>query len=315
MKALILGIGGQDGSYLADILLAKGYEVHGFYRRSSVDNLSRIKHIIDRVTLHKGDMLDDTSLQKVICEVSPDELYNEADQDHVGWSYHSPRYSMDITAGAVASLLEICRKNLPSVRIYQPVSATIFGDAAPLQNEYTSFNPQSPYACAKAAAYYLANYYRQAFGMYINVGILYNHDSPRRSEDNYLLHEITKGAVAVQQGRQDKVLVGCLDMLVDIGYAREYMEASVELMQLSISDNYIIGSGQAHTIKYLAETALNMMGAEVSRIDVNPEFNRPGKQPTLFGDISKIKHAIGYAPQIGVEELIEMLLCKYAGEK
>lgn len=315
MKALVLGICGQDGSYLADILLSRGYEVHGFYRRSSVDNLWRIQHVIDRVTLHRGDILDDTSLQEVICTVQPDELYNEADQDHVGWSYHSPRYSMDITAGAVASLLEICRQKLPSVRIFQPVSATMFGDAVPLQNEFTAFNPQSPYACAKAAAYHLANYYRQAFGMYITTGILYNHDSPRRSGDNYLLHDIAKDAVAVQQGKKDKILVGNLDMVVDIGFAKEYMEAVVQLMQLPISDNYIIGSGQAHTIKYLTEIALNMMGADISRIGINPTFSRPGKQPTLIGDITKLKYATGYSPQIGVEELIEMLLCKYAGEK
>lgn len=315
MKALILGINGQDGSYLADILLDKGYHVHGFYRRSSVNNLWRVQHILDRITLHRGDLLDETSLFKAISFSSPDEIYNMADQDHVGWSYQTPNYSMQVTAGAVASLLEFVRGFNPDIRIFQPVSATMFGDAPPSQDETTRFNPQSPYACAKAAAYYLCNYYRTAFNMYINVGIMYNHDSPRRSGDGYLLHDIAKGAVAVQRGERENIPIGCLDMVVDIGYAKEYMEAVCKLMQLPVSDNYVVASGQAHTIKFLAETALNMIGAGASKIGTNPAFNRPGRQPTLIGNITKIEKAIGYIPQIGIEELIEMLLCMYAGEK
>jgi len=207
------------------------------------------------------------------------------------------------------------RRINPDIKIFQPVSATMFGDAPPSQDETTRFNPQSPYACAKAAAYYLCTYYRTAFNMYINVGIMYNHDSPRRSGDGYLLHDIAKGAVAVQQGKKENIPIGCLDMLVDIGYAKEYMEAVCKLMQLPVSDTYIVASGQSHTVKFLAEAALGMMGADVSKIGTNPAFSRPGRQPTLIGNITKIEKAIGYAPQIGIEELVEMLLCMYAGEK
>lgn len=309
-RALILGINGQDGSFLADILLGKGYEVHGLYRRSSVDNLWRLRHISKSIQLHPGDLSDISSVGRVIAEVYPQEIYNEADQDHVGWSYHTPVLSMGITAGAVAGILELVREINPRIRVFQPVSATMFGDAPPPQNEATEFNPQSPYACAKLAAYYLARYYRQAHGMFVSTAILFNHDSPRRCGQGYLLHDICSAAIRVAHGQQQNVAVGDLDMIVDIGYAREYMEAAWNILQLPAPDDFVIGSGTAPTIRYMATEALRQVGvpSPESRLEINPAFLRPGKQPSLRSDISKARAAFGFCPKVDIGELITILL-------
>ena len=283
-RALVLGIGGQDGSYLAGILLEKGYEVHGLYRRSSVDNLRRIAHCRSRVTLHQGDMADPISVERALLEAQPDEVYNMADQDHVGFSLATTAYSLDITAGAVGRTLETLRGlRRRTVRYFQPLSATMFGDAPPPQNEQTPFAPASPYACAKVAAYYLCQHYRREYGMHVSTAIFFNHDSPRRGGD-YLLQRIA---------REEK-LWGDLDTVVEVGYAREYMEAAHAILQLDRPDDFVIGTGRGFRIRDLVE-------GEKARW----YYHKPSTG--LIADASKAYTAFGFDPRHDAFSVLEMI--------
>lgn len=308
-KALILGITGQDGSYLAEVLLEKGYEVHGMYRRSATGNTRNIKHILDKITLHKGDLADVTSLYRIISKVQPDEIYNEADQDHVAWSYDIPAYSYDITASAVGRVLEIIKQVNPKIKFFQPLSSTMFGDTKEIpQKETTPFAPQSPYACAKLLAHYLAKYYREVHGMFVCTAIFYNHDSPRRSEE-YLLHKICASTVRISKGLQHKMTIGALDLRVDIGYAKEYMEAAWQIMQQNTPDDFIISTGETHTIKEFIDEAFKQAGLNSEGlVEIDPTFARPGKQVELVGDITKARKAFGFSPKIKFAELIRILI-------
>jgi GDPmannose 4,6-dehydratase len=316
-RALILGITGQDGSFLADVLLERGYQVHGLYRRSSLGNLSRIHHVLDRVTLHQGDMADPLSIERAIRASRPSEVYNEADQDSVGWSHQCVGYTMDITAAAVGRTLETIRQFDKSIRFFQPCSAMMFGDAALLtepgfpspQNEETRFNPMSPYACAKVAAYHLCRFYRQVHGMFVSVGILYNHDSPRRTED-YLLHKICRSAVRIKRGLQESVALGNLDSRVDIGYAREYMEAAHAMLQLDKPDDFVIATGNAVSVGHLVADAFGQLNIAADRNTVvrDERFWRNGIRGTLVGDATKAKKAFGFSPKTNWSELIAMLI-------
>ena len=282
-RALILGIGGQDGSYICDLLLEKGYEVHGLHRRSSVDNLRRIAHCRDRVTLHRGDMADLNSIM-IACDRSrPDEIYNLADQDHVGASFASAAYSMDITAGAVGRMLELVRSWLYPIRFFQPLSATMFGDAPPPQNERTPFAPASPYACAKVAAYYLCQHYRREYGMHVSTAIFFNHDSPRRGGD-YLLQRIARG---------DK-LWGDLDTVVEVGYAREYMEAAHAILQLDKPDDFVIGTGRGFRIRDLVSNDWLRLAVE-----------KPAAG--LVADAGKARAAFGFDPKHDAFSVLAMI--------
>jgi len=308
-KALILGITGQDGSYLAEFLLERGYEVHGMYRRSATGNTKNIAHIMDKITLHKGDLADATSIYRIISEVKPQEIYNEADQDHVGWSYDIPGYSFDITGAAVGRILETIKQIDPTIKYFQPLSSTMFGDAKENpQTENTLFIPQSPYACAKTLAYYLVKYYREVYGVSAYSAIFYNHDSPRRSEE-YLLHKICGSAVRISKGVQKELSVGCLDLPIDIGYAKEYMETAWKIMQLDKPDDFIISTGETHTIKEYIDEAFFQLGIESEgRIKIDLQFARPGKQVELMGDISKAKKVFGFEPKVKFKELINILI-------
>lgn len=313
--ALILGVTGQDGSYLADLLVEKGYKVHGMYRRVSTGNFKNIQHLLDegKIILHQGDMADPGSVARILDIVAPDEIYNEADQDHVGWSYKIPGYSMDITAGSVMRTLQTLLDALGErslVKFFQPVSATMFGDTPPPQGENSKFNPQSPYAIAKLAAYYTARYFREAHGMHIVTAILFNHDSPRRTSE-YLLHKICKSAVAIARGEQKTIKLGAPDMHVDIGYAKEYMEIVWELMQLKFPDDWVIGTGQAPTIRSMVEHAFEVAGVDGTvddLLEIDPNFKRPGNEPDLLADISKLHSVFGRGPQVNVYQLIEVLI-------
>lgn len=259
-KALILGITGMDGSYLADILLEKGYEVHGMVRRSSTGNLKNIEHNLLSLKLHNGDMSDPLSIREIISDIEPDEIYNEADQDHVGYSYDTVSYSGDITGSAVGRLLEIVRTTWKHAKVFIPLSATMFGNAPAPQNVDTPFNPQSPYAVSKVAAYYWAKYYREHHGMFVTSAILYNHDSVRRTGD-YLLHKIARQAVAVQRGQQETIeLTGNLSLQVDVGHAFDYMTAAYHSMQQAIPRVVLIGSGISISIMHLSLYAIGCIG-------------------------------------------------------
>lgn len=280
-RALVLGCGGQDGSFLCDILLEKGYCVHGLYRRSSVDNLTRIAHCRDRVTLHAGDVTDPNSLAVVMSAVNPHEVYHVADQDEVGHSFAAPSVAVDVTYGGTVNVLEAVRRCCPSARVFIPSSATVFGDAPPPQAESTPFAPQSPYACAKAAAYYAARMYREHYGLHVCCGIMFNHDSPGRG-GGYLLQRIARG----------QPLWGDQEAVVDIGYAYEYMKAVWRMMQLDKPDDFVLGTGKGYRIKDLLCK------------------KRPFPVETLAGLRAcsrKARQAFGFAPEHDAASVLAMI--------
>ena len=309
-RALILGIGGQDGSYLAEILLENGYdEVHGLVRHSSTNNTKRIDHIRGHLTIHRGDICDSACLHSLIGEVAPHEVYNMADQDNVGWSHSIPSYTVDVTYRGVVNILEAIAQigcGLPYPKFFQPVSATMFGVSPPPQNEHTPFDPRTPYAVAKTAAYHICQYYRDRYNMFVCTGIMYNHDSPRRSED-YLVNTICRQAIRVQQGKQETISLGNLDLLVDVGHAKEYMQAAYDMMQLDESDNFVIGIGQAMKIGDLARCALSFVRKSPTLLSLNDSYYR-SNEPVLVADISHAKADFGFKPVLYGHYLIKSIL-------
>lgn len=307
-KALITGITGQDGSYLAEFLLSKGYEVHGFIRRSATGNTKNITHILDKIMLHRGDLADPTSLYRTIVKVMPDEIYNEADQDHVSWSYDGVGYSCDITGAAVGRILEMIKQINPKIKYFQPVSSNMFGKAANPQTEETALRPQSPYACAKAFAYLLCRYYRDVFGMFVSTAILYNHESPRRTEE-YVTRKITMAAARIKLGLQEKVHLGNLDLEVDFGYASEYLEAAWNIMQLDKPGDFIICTGEAHPIKEWLHEAFKHVGLNAEDYWIyDARFSRPSSTSPLIGDTSKARQAFGFNPKVKFKELVKLMV-------
>lgn len=316
-RALILGVGGQDGSYLAELLLQKDYEVHGLYRHSSHDNLQRIEYIRDKITLHRGNLLDPSSIREIITSVVPHEIYNEADQDNVGWSEDTPLYNFQVTAGSVASTLEILNETQiydhVAPKFFQPLSATMFGNpTSGPQTEETPFYPRSPYACAKTYAYFLCKYYRKEFGVDVRTAIFYNHDSPRRTEQ-YLLPKICYSAVRIAKGLQKELALGNLQQPVDIGFAAEYMEAAWNIMQLPEPDDFIIGSSKTCTIEYLVDTAFLFAGLDPKDKDKfvikHPVYYKEDF-PILHGSVQKAYDAFEYIPKTNTEILVKMIVDK-----
>ena len=315
-KALILGVTGQDGSYLAEVLLEKGYEVHGLIRKSATGNTRNIEHLIQnpdlfnrRFFLCRGDLADPTSLYRIISSVRPGEIYNEADQDHVGWSYDMVGFSADITGAAVGRVLEIIRQVDPAIRYFQPCTSNMFGRAeSERQNETTPFNPASPYACAKVMAYHLTRYYREAFGMFASNGILYNHESPRRTPE-YVTRKITQAVARIACGRQDKLVLGDLGARIDWGYAKEFMEAAWRMLQLDRPDDFVIATGEAHSVKEWVEEAFAAVNLKPDAYVVtDPALLRPSRTTTLIGDITKAKNRFGFDPKFKFKELVGMMV-------
>lgn len=315
-KALILGVTGQDGSYLAEVLLDKGYEVHGMVRRSATGNTRNIQHLIDdpalfneRFFLCRGDLADPTSLYRIISQIKPQEIYNEADQDHVGWSYDMVGFSADITGAAVGRLLEIIKQLDPSIRYFQPCTSNMFGKTDTLtQNEETPFNPQSPYACAKLMAYHLTRYYRQAFGMFTSTAILYNHESPRRT-DEYLTRKVTRAVARIARGRQKTLMLGDLSARIDWGYSREYMEAAWRMLQAPAGDDFVIATGEAHSVRDWVDEAFGIVGLDPSAYVVQDErYMRPSKTSPLVGDIGKARRVLGFEPKVKFKELVRLMV-------
>lgn len=315
-KALILGVTGQDGSYLAEILLEKGYEVHGMVRRSATGNTRNIDHLMQnpelfeqRFFLHRGDLADPTSIYRIINSVRPQEIYNEADQDHVSWSYDMVGYSADITGAAVGRILEIIRQIDCTIRYFQPCTSNMFGlTDSSMQNENTPFNPQSPYACAKVMAYYLTRYYRSAFGIFASTAILYNHESPRRTPE-YLTRKVTQSVARIACGKQDKLVLGDLSARIDWGYAREYMETAWQILQLDKPDDFIIATGEAHSVKEWVEKAFMVVNLKPDKYVVtDPKLLRPTKTSPLIGDISKAKNIFGFNPRFKIDELVKLMV-------
>ena len=315
-KALILGVTGQDGSYLAEILLEKGYEVHGMVRRSATGNTRNIEHLIQnpelfnrRFFLWRGDLADPISLYRIINSVRPQEIYNEADQDHVGWSYDMVGYSADITGAAVARILEIIRQVDSTIRYFQPCTSNMFGKTESVtQNETTPFNPQSPYACAKVMAFYFTRYYRDAFGMFASNAILYNHESPRRTAE-YVTRKITQSVARIACGKQDKLMLGDLSARIDWGYAKEFMEAAWQMLQLDQPGDFVIATGEAHSVREWVEEAFAVVNLRPDDYVVtDPSLLRPTKTSTLIGDITKAREAFGFDPKVKFKELVRLMV-------
>jgi len=301
---------------LAEFLLGKGYEVHGMIRRSATGNTKNIAHLIndpnimDKVFfLHKGDLADVTSLYRVIKEVNPDELYNEADQDHVSWSFAMPDYSYNITGAAVGRILEIIKQVNPKIKFFQPCSSNMFGQAKESpQTENTGFNPQSPYACAKVLAYTIVRHYREAYGIFASNAIFYNHESSRRTEE-YVTRKITKGVAKIKAGLQHELALGSLDAKIDWGYAPEYMETAWKILQLEKPDDFVIATGEVHSVQEFVDEAFKSVDLDSKDyVTIDERFLRPAQTSTLIGDTTKAKNTFGFEPQVKFKELIKIMV-------
>ena len=315
-KALVLGVTGQDGSYLAEILLDKGYEVHGMIRRSATGNTCNIEHLIrnpelfnHRFFLCRGDLADPTSLYRIINSIRPHEIYNEADQDHVGWSYDMVGFSADITGAAVGRILEIIRQIDTTIRYFQPCTSNMFGKTeCATQNENTPLNPNSPYACAKVMAFYLTRYYREAFGLFASNAILYNHESPRRTPE-YVTRKVTQSVARIVCGKQKKLALGDLSACIDWGYAKEFMEAAWQILQLDQPDDFVIGTGEAHSVKEWVEEAFAVVNLQADDyLITDSSFLRPTKTSTLIGNITKARNRFGFNPKYKFKELVRLMV-------
>lgn len=307
-RALISGVAGQDGSYLVDILLEKGYEVHGLYRHSSKVGLQNVQHNLTnpKFILHQGDVTDALCLDRIVHDVDPHEIYHEADQDNVDWSYKFPAYQMEITVKAVSNLLESVRRHCPSAKVFIPCSATMFGDAPAPQNENTPFNPRSPYACAKVAAYHIARMYRQNYGMFIVTGILYNHDSPRRN-GNYLLHKICKAAATCT-----KIDIFDPDQQVGIGHAKDYMTTVHKLVSHHYPNDYIIFDAEIINIRSLCMAVANLSRYEMEDwVNFTVSSKYSFRSPTSIGSSMHLRRVVPSSPIPNVVDLLDELVCKY----
>ncbi len=310
-RALILGVGGQDGSYLAELLLEKGYEVHGMMRRSATDNTQNIVDFKNSITLHQGDLADPLSVDTIIRSVRPDEIYNEADQDNVTWSKSTPAYSVDITAGAVSRLFESVLRIHRPIKIFQPVSSTMFGEPTSWpQDENTPLAPMSPYACAKAHAFHLAKYYREKHGLFICTAILYNHTSERQNED-YLLPKICRSAVRIARGHQENLALGNLEETVDIGYAPDYMEAAWQMMQLPKPDDFVICSQHNTKIGELVAWAFEELGVSPTKVTIDDNFWESLKSVSLQGSCKKAQDIFDFKRKVSTERMIGKLITAY----
>lgn len=321
-RALITGITGQDGSYLAELLLNKGYEVHGIIRRASTLNTSRINHIYEdshvpgaRLILHYGDMADSVQMIKLLYELQPDEIYNLAAQSHVRVSFDIPEYTGDITGIGVIRILEAIRESGigKKNRFYQASSSEMYGKVAETpQNETTLFHPRSPYACAKVFAHYLTINYRESYGLHASNGILFNHESPRRGE-TFVTRKITRAASKIKLGLQDALYLGNLDARRDWGHARDYVEAMWLMLQQEQPDDYVIATGESHSVKEFCQEAFSSLDLDWQEfVKYDPIYERPSEVDLLFGDASKAKRVLGWEPKVTFKGLVrEMIEADY----
>lgn len=306
--ALITGISGQDGSYMADLLLEKGYKVHGLIRRSSTSNTANIDHIEGKITLHFGDMSDSDSIHRIVKEVQPDEIYNFAAMSQVRISYDLPVFTGDITGLGFARLLEAVRAVKPDAKIYQACSSEMFGKVQEIpQKETTPFYPRSPYGCAKAYAFYLGRAYREGYGLKIYNGILFNHESPRRG-DQFVSKKIVKAAVRIKRGLQDKLILGNLDAQRDWGSAKEYVYWIWKMVQ-GEPDDYIIATGETHSVKEFLVETFNYLGLDWENyVEFDPALMRPAEVDYLQGDSSKAQKYLGYEIKTTFKDLVKWMV-------
>lgn len=307
MKALITGISGQDGSFLAELLLSKGYEVHGLLRRHSSVGTPNIDHIFNQLRLHYGDMTDSGSLNNILREVEPDEVYNLAAQSHVRTSFDIPEYTANADALGTLRLLEAV-KNCGKPKFYQASSSEMFGSSPWPQNEQTPFQPRSPYAIAKLHAYWTTVNYREAYKMFACNGILFNHESPRRGE-TFVTRKIVKAAVRILRGEQEKLFLGNLDTKRDWGYAKDYVEAMWLMMQQNKPDDFVIATGETHSIRDFLDEAFNHLDLDWHRyVMIHSRYFRPTEVDVLQGDIRKAERVLNWKPKVKFHELVKIMI-------
>jgi GDPmannose 4,6-dehydratase len=308
-KALITGITGQDGSYLAELLLEKGYDVHGLVRRSSSFNTWRIDHVRDRLVLHYGDLVDQNSLVRALEALEPDEVYNLAAQSHVKVSFEMPEYTTDVTAIGVLRLLDAVRDLGLPARVYQAGSSEMFGQVRETpQTENTPFHPRSPYAVSKVYGHYVAVNYRESYGMHVSNGILFNHESPRRGE-NFVTRKITMGVAAIKQGRAKELRLGNLEAKRDWGHARDYVDAMWRILQQPQPSDYVIATGETHSVREFCEEAFGCVGLDWKEfVKVDAKYFRPAEVDLLLGDSSKARRELGWTPKVTFKELARLMV-------
>ena len=332
-KALITGITGQDGSYLAELLLEKGYEVHGIIRRSSSFNTGRIENILQdphekdvRLFLHYGDLSDTSSLNRILERVKPDEIYHLGAQSHVRVSFDIPEYTADVDALGTLRMLDAIRETGIKTRFYQASSSEMFGKAAEVpQKETTPFHPRSPYGCAKVFGFWIAKNYRESYGLFAVNGILFNHESPRRGE-TFVTRKVTAGMSRIKCGMQDKIYLGNLDAKRDWGYAKDYVEGMWLMLQQDKPDDYILATGETHSVRELVEEAGKILGFDIiwkgkgkeekgidkktgkTLVEIDPHYYRPAEVDILLGDATKAKKKLGWKPKVKFKELIRIMI-------
>ncbi len=318
-RALITGITGQDGSYLSELLLSKGYQVHGIIRRASTFNTDRIDHIYTdphdaetRFFLHYGDMSDGTGLRRILEQVQPDEIYNLAAQSHVRVSFDEPEYTADVVATGTLRLLDALRDFIETfgkpVRFYQAGSSEMYGAAPAPQNENTPFHPRSPYAVSKVAAHWYSVNYREAYGMFICNGILFNHESPRRGE-TFVTRKITRAVGRIKLGLQEKLFLGNLDARRDWGFAGDYVGAMWLMLQQPVADDYVIATGECHSVREFLEEAFDYAGLQWAKyVAPDPRYCRPSEVPNLRGDYSKARVELNWEPTVKFRSLVHLMV-------
>lgn len=328
-RAFVTGVTGQDGSYLAELLLDKGYEVHAIMRRASVFTTSRIDHVLDnpRFSLHHGDLTDSSNLHSLMAKIQPHEVYNLAAQSHVAVSFDVPEYTAEVDALGTIRLLNAIKDMDLQCKFYQASTSELFGglpETAP-QNELTPFYPKSPYGAAKLYSYWVTVNYREAYGLYACNGILFNHESPRRGE-TFVTKKITKAVARISQGRQDVLTLGNLDAKRDWGYAKDYVECMWLMLQQAEPDDYVIASGETYTVRQFADWAFHAVGISLRwegegvnevgidahsgqvRVKVDPRYFRPAEVELLWGDPSKARKKLGWKPKTSIRELVNMMV-------
>jgi GDPmannose 4,6-dehydratase len=307
--ALITGVTGQDGSYLAELLLEKGYEVHGVVRRSSTERFERIEHLRDRITLHQADLLDQRSLVDALRAAKPDEIYNLAAMSFVAVSWIQPTLTAEFTGVGVTRVLEAVREVCPGARFYQASSSEMFGKVREVpQTEHTPFYPRSPYGVAKAYGHFITVNYRESYDLHATSGILFNHESPRRGLE-FVTRKITWHAAAIKLGLAQTLTLGNLDAERDWGYARDYVEAMWLMLQQDEPEDYVIATGVAHTVRECVEIAFDQAGLQVGdHVQVDESLRRPAEVDQLIGDASKARDRMGWTPQTRFEQLIRLMV-------
>lgn len=314
-RALITGVSGQDGSHLAELLLSKGYEVHGLIRRSSSISTHRLDGIYQgpelaqrSFVLHYGDLTDGQSLARLVADIQPDEVYNLGAQSHVAVSFEIPEFTFDVTGQGALRLLEAVRNHAPGARFYQASSSEMFGSAPPPQNEHTAFHPRSPYAVAKVAAHYATQNYREAYGLFACSGILFNHEGERRGE-TFVTQKIARAAARIAGGRQSELLLGNLDARRDWGHAADYVNAMWLMLQAEAPDDYVIATGEAHSVQEFCQLAFDRVGLDWQEyVKVDQRYLRPSEVDHLCGDSTKARTALGWQPEVSFEQLVNRMV-------